>query len=327
MTCELNMKTSSLLPLLALSVSLTACGGDEDPILTAMGGMSAPTGATTAPIAGMSAPVAGMSAPVAGMSAPVAGMSAPMAGVETPTAGVEDPMMGGVEAPLPTIPVVEPVDCTGASAEAPCAVSMQQARSLDIVPAETVVQVEGIVSATRLNEEGATSHIVIQAEGGGPLSGIWTYVNDARIDDLMVPAEGQRVRVTALTADYYGQRQLQKIEALEILGSAVVPVPVVLPPEQLATMSELGPYFEGVLVAVEGVEVLELNPAAGPGDSDPTNEFVVTGGLRVDDYLTQHSAQLALPAVGERFARIVGVLRLANNDLKIEPRYAADLSR
>ena len=288
------MKINTLFLSLALALSVLACDDDVE---------------TGAPVAGMTAPVAGMTTPVAGMTAPVAGMTTP------------------IEPPLPMIPMVPSVDCSGSSAESPCVVSIQQARSAGLVPAETIIQIEGVVSATRLNEEGATSHLVIQAEDGGALSGIWTYVNDARVELAMIPTEGQRVRVTAQTADYFGQRQLQKIEALEVLGSAVVPLPVTLAPEQLATMSEFGPYFEGVLVAVEGVDVLELNPPAGPGDSDPTNEFVVTGGLRVDDYLTQHSAPLPLPMVGDRFTRIVGVLRLANNDLKIEPRYAADLSR
>jgi len=77
---------------------------------------------------------------------------------------------------------------------------------------------------------------------------------------------------------------------------------------------------------VEGVSVTSLSPPAGPGDMAPTNEFVVTGDLRVDDYLT-FTNPLPLPAVGDSYRRVVGVLRLANGDYKLEPRYAADLSR
>ncbi len=52
-------------------------------------------------------------------------------------------------------------------------------------------------------------------------------------------------------------------------------------------------------------------------------EFEVTGGLRVNDYLTLPPA--TLPAAGTTFARITGVLQLRHGNFKIEPRDAADL--
>ena len=70
-------------------------------------------------------------------------------------------------------------------------------------------------------------------------------VNDAQVDIAALPTEGERVRITALTADRYDQRQLQKIEGLELLGREVEPLPETLAPEQIATMSDFGPYFEG----------------------------------------------------------------------------------
>ena len=79
--------------------------------------------------------------------------------------------------------------------------------------------------------------------------------------------------------------------------------------------------MEGVLVTINAASVTEVNPPAGPGDTDPTNEFVVTGGLRVDDYIYSFT----LPSQGDQFSSITGVMRLGNADYKIIPRAADDL--
>ena len=63
-------------------------------------------------------------------------------------------------------------------------------------------------------------------------------------------------------------------------------------------------------------------PPAGAGDKAPTNEFAVDAGLRVDDYF---HAVTPLPAVGTKFSKLVGVLRFANGNTKLEPRDATDL--
>ena len=68
----------------------------------------------------------------------------------------------------------------------------------------------------------------------------------------------------------------------------------------------------------------EVEPEAGPGDGQDgalTNEFVVTGNLRVDDYFYLRSPA---PQVGDRFGSITGVLRYGNGNSKIEPRSADD---
>jgi hypothetical protein len=93
-------------------------------------------------------------------------------------------------------------------------------------------------------------------------------------------------------------------------------------PADVATGGPQAAALEGVLVEVDSVTVTDDAPAPGPGDTAPTNEFVVTGSLRVNDFAYAVSP---LPTIGTTFSRIVGVLRLANGNTKLEPRDASDL--
>ena len=70
-------------------------------------------------------------------------------------------------------------------------------------------------------------------------------------------------------------------------------------------------------------EVTELDPAAGPGDANPNNEFVVDGLLRVNDYIYLTTP---MPNVGETYTSITGILDYRNGNSKLEPRRAADLA-
>jgi hypothetical protein len=331
--------TLTLLTLLAL---LAACDDAVDaPTAGAMtpagtmnpAGTLSPAG-TTAGALSPAGTTAGALSP-AGTTAGALSPAGTTAGALSPagtTAGALSPAgamtpAGTTAGTTPTPVEIPAIDCTGSTAMTPCEAMIQQARRADLIGPDVIVAVEGVISAARRNAEGKISHIVLQADEGGDYSGVWTYVNDARAPDALPTfAEGQRVRLVALTADYFGQRQLKKIEAATVLGQEVVPAPLVVNPADINTTGARAAALEGVLVAVEGVSVTSLTPAAGPGDMEPINEFVVTGDLRVDDYLT-FTNPLPSPAVGDAYRRVVGVLRLANNDYKLEPRYAADLSR
>jgi hypothetical protein len=66
--------------------------------------------------------------------------------------------------------------------------------------------------------------------------------------------------------------------------------------------------------------VSSLNPPAGAGDMDPTNEFVIQDGLRVNDFIMSFT----LPAQGQQYRQLIGILRLGNEDYKLEPRSMND---
>ena len=211
----------------------------------------------------------------------------------------------------------------------PCPATMYEARNPMRIPLGRIVTVEGVITAVREGDEGV-SHIVIQVSPSSPdyidpaYSASWVYLNDTAVE-LPVLSVGQSVEVTAEIAEYFGQRQLQGVTSLVDLGPlypAIIPVGV--DATVVATAGAIAEPYEGVLVSVSPVEVIELNPLAGPGDRDPTNEFVIDGGLRVNDFLTTLSP---LPEVGESWNQIVGVMRLGNSDYKLEPRDIEDIGR
>jgi hypothetical protein len=135
---------------------------------------------------------------------------------------------------------------------------------------------------------------------------------------------GTRVTITNATVqNYFGQ--------LELTGGMVMagamgapPAPVMIANAmEVATGGARAMALEGVLVRVDNVTVTNTMPAPGGGETAPTNEFEVTGTLRVDDalYLTE-----PFPAMGENFASITGVLAFQRSNSKLLPRAAADLA-
>ena len=90
----------------------------------------------------------------------------------------------------------------------------------------------------------------------------------------------------------------------------------------IATGGDRAEELEAVLVSVSSVTVSSVNPPARDGDSDPTNEYVVDGGLRVNDVLY---ATDPFPVPGD-VLNISGVLRFAYADSKLEPRGPADVT-
>lgn len=151
---------------------------------------------------------------------------------------------------------------------------------------------------------------------GADFSGIYVYgTNTFKVGDKIAIS-------TSKVADYYGQIQLNDVVASLVSGDAAVPAPVAIDDAStVATGGARAEALEGVLLQVNEVAVTAVNPTAGPGDSDPNNEFVVNNSLRVNDllYLSE-----PLPAVGDSFASLLGVLELRNDDFKLEPRSGDD---
>jgi len=135
------------------------------------------------------------------------------------------------------------------------------------------------------------------------------------------PERGDRVTFTGTSTEFFGQIQLDG-DFVVVSSDNPDPDPVIVTPAEVATGGAKAWELEGVVVAVTDVEVTELQPAAGPGDADPTDEFVVDDELRVNDLLYLTSP---FPTVGEEFGYIGGVLRYASGDSKLEPRDADDV--
>jgi cytosine/adenosine deaminase-related metal-dependent hydrolase len=138
-----------------------------------------------------------------------------------------------------------------------------------------------------------------------------------------VPAVGDRITVSGTTQDFFGATQVVANANPIVLSVGNPP-----PPPEITTVVDIvqgGPLqeaLEGVVVAVLTPQVTDVMPVPGPGDSAPTNEFEVAGGLRVNDYMYLVTP---FPEVGQTYSQIAGIARWANDYTKLEPRGPGDI--
>lgn len=203
-------------------------------------------------------------------------------------------------------------------ADAPCPATIYEVKQ-GVYPEGTAVSLANVL-VTAVGPDG----FYVQAKPGDTgyagvdHSGLFVYTATAPL-----VAEGDRVDVVvARVNDYFGRQELSFATVTKRSSGEALPTPVVVAASDVGTGGTRAAALEGVLVQVENVEVTSVAPAPGPGDVTPTNEFVVAGTLRVDDWIHLVSP---LPQVGTVYASIRGVLRLAHGHMKLEPRGAGDL--
>ena len=183
------------------------------------------------------------------------------------------------------------------------------------------ISVEGVVTA--VESRGFFMQVPADHSNfeGVDFSALYVYLGNG---DLTPPSVGQLVKASGEAGDFYGQKQLSNITAIEALAEGVaLPTHELVSAADVATEGPRAAALEGALVALEGVTVTALEPEPGAGDSAPTNEFVLDNALRVNDLLYLVNP---LPAVGDSLTRIQGVLRFANENSKLEPTGAEDVS-
>jgi hypothetical protein len=179
-----------------------------------------------------------------------------------------------------------------------------------------VVLDEVIVTAVKSNDS-----FWVQESTGGEYSGLYIYNSGINIGSLSV---GDEVSLRGEYKEYYGLSELV-LEEITITNSGVgVPVPEVVLPADVETGGSMAENYEGVLVTVNNVTVLNENPE----DPSDDNEFTVTDGLRVDDEIYLISPD---PQNGDIFTSITGILTYTitqsagSQYTKLLPRYAADV--
>lgn len=153
---------------------------------------------------------------------------------------------------------------------------------------------------------------------GADYSGVFVYTSAAGDK----PTVGDRIDLDGDIGEFFGQVQVSNGTITTLSSGNALPNPVLVSPADVGAETPRGAALEGVLIEVQAVTVTELNPAAGPGDSDPTNEFVVDGMLKVNDLMYRLEP---FPQVGEALTFVRGILRLANESYKLEPRDAFDV--
>lgn len=154
----------------------------------------------------------------------------------------------------------------------------------------------------------------VQEAGGGPFSGVLVFLPSG-VPNPGVQV-GDRVTLTGTYTEFFDVTEVVLI-SLDTAVPGAPPAPMTVPALELANGSPTAEQWEGVLVRVSGVTVLDTMPDA----PDDFGEWVVTGGLRVDDMIFALEPR---PSVGTSFTAIVGVHHHSFENYKIEPRDAAD---
>ena len=129
-------------------------------------------------------------------------------------------------------------------------------------------------------------------------------------------AEGDSVSLTGTVTEFYGVTELTDVTAATIYGEGSVPEPIVVTPGQVKTGGSDQEAYEGVLVKVENVTVVEEASSYG--------EWLVTDGtdtLMVDDTWDYYF----WPKVGDVLTEIVGVMDYSYNEARLQPRLARDV--
>ena len=179
------------------------------------------------------------------------------------------------------------------------------------------------LQVTAVNEHGF--FVQVPAENHDPTlaanySGLWCY--SPASDQFTQPEVGDRISLQATVNLWFGQWQIADARDLVVDSSGhTEPAPIEASIAELSTDGSLAEALEGVLVRSDVAAVTAHNPPAGPGDTDPTGEFLLDDSLRVGDFLF---SETSLPLLGDRY-QVTGILRFANEDSKLEPRNAADL--
>ncbi|MFZ5469794.1 MAG: DUF4215 domain-containing protein [Myxococcota bacterium] len=200
---------------------------------------------------------------------------------------------------------------------APCPATIYQLKSGTALLGQRVSVGNALVTAVSPNGFFLQVHESEAGYAGRDHSGIFVFLPARTV------SAGDRVNVSAALTSFFGQLQLSSATVTTASTGNPLPSLTTALPAEVATGGTRASALEAVLVQVANVTVTNLAPAPGPGDTAPTYEFEVTGGLRVNDFLYRVAP---FPAQGEQFASVAGVLRWANGHSKLEPRSSADFS-
>jgi large repetitive protein len=216
--------------------------------------------------------------------------------------------------------VCDPCPEAANPAGAGCPASIYEVKTGEVAEGSQV-SVTGVVTAT------IESRFFLQvaeadwdAEQGVLNSGIYVYMSASQVDNTAAVVVGDSIRIDATVSSYYGQIQLSGVSGIDVLAQGqAIPEPVVVEPADVMTGAADAAAHEAVLISVTGAVTATTAPA-GPGDQDPNGEFLLDG-LRVNDLFYAIEGV----EVGDSLT-LVGLLRYANGDYKLEPRAEDDVS-
>ncbi len=182
-------------------------------------------------------------------------------------------------------------------------------------PAEgTRVQINCVVTAVSANG------LWCQDPTGGPYSGISVFNGGPPEYGNAMPVQlYDSITIDGTYTEYFDASQLEDTQ-FTYVGAGTPPTPELVTSMAIATGGNLAEQYEGVLVRIVTVAVTNMNPD-DPSDFD---EFEVTGGLRIDDFVYADLDNTY--TVGTTFSEIIGVHHYSFSNYKLLPRSAADLT-
>ena len=183
------------------------------------------------------------------------------------------------------------------------------------------VAVSGAYVTALRPDIGNSRGFYIQNDTDEPWNGIFVFTG-ATLPALKV---GNKVAVSGTYEEFNGLSEISNPTVQVLDPGVVLPfAPVLLDPASLATGKPNAEPFESMLVRVGPVAITVQNSDA-PMDFD---EFSVTGGLRVDDQLSDGVKDAGLNnacAVGIKFGDIIGIVGFGFANSKLLPRNKADV--
>ncbi len=207
-----------------------------------------------------------------------------------------------------------------------CPATIYQIKSGAIAVGQTVSVVGPIVTGRTAQGYIAQVKETDAGYSGAANSGIFVYepTNTVKVGDRVTIESG-------LIENFHGQIELANTTTqVDVSAGESPPAPVTESapgvPLTAAALSTgtVATALESVIVKLTNNPVVtDTNPPLGAGDTAPSNEFVVDGALRVDDYLYLITPP---PALGDSFGSLAGILQFRASNFKIEPRGATDVT-
>ena len=183
---------------------------------------------------------------------------------------------------------------------------------------DTVVTIKGVIVTSPTKIKDGKGTLFVEEPAGGEFSGIALYLYDEVAAALDAPP-GSVVDLTGKYTEFFDNSQIVIMAPgdIEVVGTAEVPAPAVVPASDIATAGPKAENYEGVLVEIDDAVVTTPNVDIG--------QFEVEGGARVSDYFLFDLGQSPKPMQGDTYAAIVGPLLYSFDQFQIAPRSLADL--
>lgn len=202
-----------------------------------------------------------------------------------------------------------------------CVFSIPEIRDPATRPADgTAVRIEGAYVTAVKNVAGDYA-FTVQDDSLADYSGILVFTQN----DAPGVQVGNRVTVSGIFTEFFDTSEITSpVVVVEDAGTTLPFAPIMIADPATLADATGAEVYESMLVEIGAVSITDMNPD-GMMDFD---EFEVTGGLRIDDFITDAEVDVGLNntcAAGTMFTGITGIAGWSFGNRKLFPREAADV--